>query len=594
MKHENPIRTRPRKRAMGAALVVTLIATGALTAQSAVAAEPDGIVSVTPITEVGAYGQRVTAVALEFSSTVDSASVSLDDFKVQDSSYNFRFNPIEDLSKLVDRDISAVYTNSEANLRPDDTSMAGKYVVVELADESPGGWTVRTSTNTRYVRINPDLPTRVFQLGDVKGVGGETLSTAKPAFAWRLNKPAVNLEVDQFKHVVAQTSTGAVPYDYRLPDNYDSTKNYPVVVVLPGQGMGYDGVNERVQIVADIPATAWFQREWTGTDEDVIVLAIQSPRVGVDTEAAQAIEVVESFVSAHAVDKDRVYLSSVSWGSRLIWQMTSTRGDLFAGALLTGGFPASATQLAAIAEAEVPFWITHGTNDALLRVANARTSYQGLVAAYQARGLDESAIARLTHWTEYGNEWFSLPDYHLAAAPTYEDESILQWLLAQNKSIDLKDGDDVKVSAVVETGGGLALNLGQAQADLGTLELDSSLSFLAASGELPTFTVADTRSSDAGWSLTVTSSAFRTESGYAIDAKHLGLDPKVLSATDGQTVSEGAAIEAGTGFGSGATLVSAKPGEGRGTATAGGALTLKAPTNTHEGAYVSRIAVNLL
>ena len=38
-------------------------------------------------------------------------------------------------------------------------------------------------------------------------------------------------------------------------------------------------------------------------------------------------------------------------------------------------------------------------------------------------------------YTEYGDEAFGEPDEHLAAAPTYEDETILQWLLAQEPEL---------------------------------------------------------------------------------------------------------------------------------------------------------------
>ena len=332
---------RPRRRASRLASVVVataLAAAGAFVAAQPASAATDGVVSVTPITQVSTYGQRVTAVALEFDGLVDPASVDPDGFRVEDTGYNFRFNSIDELDDLVDREITRAYTNSAPALRGDGSSMEGSYVVLELSDDSPGGWTVITAVNPRYVRINPDQPTQVFQLADVQGLDGSVLSTARPDAAWPLTRPAVNLEVDEFEHGVFRASTGTdVPYDFRLPEGYDPTQEYPLVVILPGHGMGSNGTNDRVQIVADIPATAWFQPEWTGTDEKVAVLAIQSVRNA--TEVAEAVELVRSFMGSHAIDADRVYASSVSWGSRLIWGMASTHPDLFAGALLTGGFP---------------------------------------------------------------------------------------------------------------------------------------------------------------------------------------------------------------------------------------------------------------
>lgn len=581
-----------RTRLASVTAAASLLLTGVWAAAPASAAT-DGIESVTAITQVSTYGQRVTAVALQFSGPVDPASISPEGFRVEDSSYNFRFDTIDKLTNLVQRDITKAYTNSEVGLRADGTSMAGDYVILELSDDSPGGWTVRTSTNTRFVKINPAQATQVFQLADVKAADGSTLSTARPTFAWKLTKPAVNLEVDQFVRGVFTTSAGQnIPYDYRLPDGYDPAQKYPTVVILPGQGMGYDGENDRVEIAADIPATAWFQKEWTGTDEKVIVLAIQSPRTG--DQAGGAIQLVEAFSAAQPVDTDRVYLSTVSYGSVLAWSMAAARPDLFAGVLLTGGFPSNPTQQAAIAAGEVPFWITHGTHDHLLPVARALASYQGLVAAYQARGLDEAAIARLVKWTEFGDEWFSQPDRHAVMGPTYEDPAILQWLLAQNKKNDLTADPGVKVTTEMEPTGGLAMKLASQEVTLGTLTLDQDLTHLSAGGALPTLTVADTRSANPGWSLTVASTDFRDAWGNKIAAEHLGVTPSVLSAAEGQKVTAGAAVEAGTGFEAGATLASAAAGHGRGTASVGGDLLLKAPTTTHEGAYTTWLTVTLL
>lgn len=583
---------RGARRLATAAVVASLAAAGALTALPA-SASTDGIISVTPITEVSTWGQRVTAVALEFGGTVDPASVSPAAFTVQDSSYNFRFDTIDKLTDLIDRPITRAYTNSEANLRADGSSLEGEYVILELSSDAPGGWTVRTSTNTMYVKINPNQPTRVFQLADIKATDGTTLSTARPSFAWTLTKPAVNLEVDQFVHGVFTTSTGAnVPYDYRLPDGYDPTQAYPMVVILPGYGMGYDGENARVEIVADIPATAWFQEEWTGTDEKVIVLAIQSPRTG--NVAGAAIELIESFKAGNAVDPNRVYLSTVSYGSTVAWSILASRSDLIAGVLLTGGFPSSATQRTAIAAGEVPIWISHGVNDHLLPVANARNSYNALVAAYKDRGISDAAIARLVKWTEFGDELFSAPDHHAVMGPVYEDETYLQWLLAQNKQNDLTKDDGIEVTAAMSDIGGLAMNVSASTVDLGELAMDPSLQFLGAKGDLPTLTVADTRSANPGWSLTVAAQEFRTLNAYTIDAKYLGITPAVLTSAEGQSVVAGDAVAPGTGFTAGTTLASAAAGAGRGTATMGGSLALEAPTTTHEGSYVTWITVTLL
>ncbi|MFI6424702.1 hypothetical protein [Promicromonospora sp. NPDC050880] len=436
-------RVHPRTRPLAAVLAAVLVLGGATAAQAAAPPTADRsarheVLGVTPVTEVGSFGQQVTKVVVEYPTRVDGRRLTPSAFRVEDSGYNFRFDPASELGNLVDRRIADVYTTDDPArlLDTDRPRRPGRYVVLELADDPNGGWTVITSLCPTFlcsVRVNPDQLTQVTQLADVIGPRGTVVSAAAPQTAHRITEEPIDREVDQFRSGSLETETGELLYDYRLPDRYDPRKRYPLVVALPGHGMGYDGQNRGVQLASDMLALAWNQREWTRTHEDVIVVAPQNRRVGKTVEGAQVVELVEDLTSRLAVDRRRVYATSVSYGSQLMWEAFSTRPDLFAGGLLTGGFPADADELAPIAAAEVPMWITHGTGDHLLPVANARASYDRLVAAYEARGLSQKRIAHLARWTEYGDDAFSLPDRHLAAAPTLEDPETLQWLLAQRK-----------------------------------------------------------------------------------------------------------------------------------------------------------------
>ncbi|GIJ07802.1 hypothetical protein ACFFMR_08120 [Micromonospora andamanensis] len=401
-----------------------------------------GIRSVTPITTVYTYGQKVSAVAVEYGGTVNPRKLDNSTFSVSDTSYNFRFNPIEDLPKLTERTITHTYTNSTATVRADRRSVPGNYVIVELDPDQNAGWTVIVSKCPTFlctVKVNPDLPTRVTQRKDVhaqpgKGKGaGPVLAKGAPRTSHGVTEAPVNLLVDEFRYGSYLSGGMVLPYHYHLPKNYQAGRKYPLMVVLPGHGMGWDGDNTGVQIAADIPATAWLRPEVTGSRGDVIVLAPQNQRVGDVAEADLLVKLVEQFSKDHAVDTGRVYATTVSYGSRLLWEAFAKRPDLFTAGLVTGGFQVSASQATAIAAAEIPLWITHGVNDHLLNISLARNSRAALRPAYEAQGRTPEQVAELLHYTEYGNEAFSLPDYHAAYGPTYDDRSILQWLLAQRK-----------------------------------------------------------------------------------------------------------------------------------------------------------------
>ncbi|MBP2329490.1 putative peptidase [Kibdelosporangium banguiense] len=236
----------------------------------------------------------------------------------------------------------------------------------------------------------------------------------------------VNLLVDDFTPGTYVREGTTLPYAYHLPRHYNPRHQYPLVVILPGHGMGWDGDNIGVQIAADIPATTWLSPKWTGTREDFIVLAPQNRRVGATTEAADMVALVEWFMKSHSIDTGRVYASTVS---TLAWEAMATQPGLFSAPLITGGFRVSTDQAARIATDRTPIWITHGLNDHLLPVAFGRDSATLLRNAYVAAGVSPDKAANLVRYTEFGNNAFSEPDYHAAFGPTYEDTSILRWLV---------------------------------------------------------------------------------------------------------------------------------------------------------------------
>jgi predicted peptidase len=421
----------PTRRTAASLITVGLL--GALSTPAA--AEPpahQGIRGVTAITQVHTYGQKVAAVAVEYPAVVDPRTLDRATFTVSDSVYNFRYNPIEDLDKRADRTVTRVYTNDSPTLHQNGRSTPGRFVIAELAPSDPGGNTVIVSkcpTVLCSVKVNPDPRTRVVQNEDIRARHGKVI--AKGSATAHAPDRTVNLLVDDF---VLDTFTGGstpLPYAYHLPRHYNPHREYPLVVILPGHGMGFDGDNPGVQIAADIPATAWLSPKWTGTREDVIVLAPQNQRVGAPEEAADMVALVEEFSRTHGVDSRRIYASTVSYGSTLAWEAMATRPGLFSAALITGGFRVSPEQAAGIAADRTPVWITHGRNDHLLPVAYGRDSAALLRDAYTAAGVSPERAADLVRYTEFDNDAFTEPDYHAAFGPTYENQSILRWLIAR-------------------------------------------------------------------------------------------------------------------------------------------------------------------
>jgi uncharacterized repeat protein (TIGR02543 family) len=461
---------------------MTSVASAANSAQ-----EPTpGIQSVTGITTIMTFGQKVTAIAVEYSAVADPQAIedpaNLDAYTVKDSWYDFRFDAVSKItSDIRNRTITRMYTNDQPATIPDGVSKPGRFVIVELSPLDYGGNTVRTNpASSSYIKImtgTTDMQTQIIQNRPVltaDGVVLETPTVYRPS-AW------VDPLADQFQYgdcvncqqVNAQGAKTDLPYYYYIPPDLEPGHVYPMVVILPGQGMGYypttgysaTGHNEKVNVVADIPATAWLQPEWKGTDEKVIVLAPQSRRTGANYEATAVLGLMDQFMVAHPeVDARRLYFSTVSYGSTTAWAMMQQRPGVFASGLLTGGFAVSTTQATAIATARplTPIYITHGLYDPLLRIGT--TGYYSrdrLRAAYMATGLvDAAGAAALIPFLAYDTPayfnqvvpsvpGYAEPDNHAVMGPTYTDTPKLTWLLSQVKctvKFDLNGGDSAPIA----------------------------------------------------------------------------------------------------------------------------------------------------
>jgi len=429
-----------------------------------------GIQSITGITTVMTFGQKVTAIAVEYPANVKPEPIedpeNLDTYTVLDSWYDFRFDGIDKLDDLRPRTILRMYTNDQPETIPDGVSKAGRFVIVELSPLDYGGNTVRTNpASFWYIKImtgTSDMKTQIVQNRPVLTDDGVVLGTPLGAKTPTVYQPSAWLDplADQFQYGVFCCQGTApqqvdLPYYYYIPSDLEPGYVYPMVVILPGYGMGYYngtnpiGANPKVNVVADIPATAWLQPEWKGTDEKVIVLAPQSQRAGAAAEATAVLGLMDEFMAAHPeVDAKRLYFSTVSWGSTTAWEMMSQRPGVFAAGLLTGGFAVSTTQATAIATARplTPIYITHGIHDHLLNYnTTGVVSRDRLRAAYVATGLvDADGAATLIPFEGYDTPAFfnqvvpqvpgyAEPDNHAVMGPTYADTSKLTWLLSQVK-----------------------------------------------------------------------------------------------------------------------------------------------------------------
>ncbi|MEU6786774.1 hypothetical protein ABZ912_46915 [Nonomuraea angiospora] len=187
----------------------------------------------TAITKVYTFGQKVSAVAIEYQDDVDPGALNRGTFTVSDSIYNFRFSPLEDLSKRADRTVTRIHTNDEPAIDPRGrSSERGRYIIVGLDPGDPGGNTIirsKCSGNLCSERINPDLPTEVIQHENIyaRHRRGKILGAGGPARYPLTTKP-VDVLADEFQHERFEHSGMTVPYAFRLPEHYKPWREYPL------------------------------------------------------------------------------------------------------------------------------------------------------------------------------------------------------------------------------------------------------------------------------------------------------------------------------------------------------------------------------
>lgn len=413
----------------------------------AFAEEGLGVQNVRPVTDVGWWGQRVIGVVLEFAEEVDSTHLTPADFKVRDTTFNPYFDTghFADPQFMVDQKVIDVFSVADPKLLLNNERPAGpgRYLVIMVEPSFAGG--TKISVNGGMM-ANPNPPTEVYIGKDIFSTNGKRLAAASPEKLTVTGPAVVNRGIDHFVHGVLENPSIGLPlnYHYRLPANYDPAKKYPLVVFFNGYGQGYfpEADNVGGHLICDGTPLLWFNEQDVTIEEDVIFLAPQStrPGQGMDVQAEQAAELIRFFSEEFAVDTNRIYGYSLSMGSIIGWHLVTNHSELFAAFIQTGFFPNNEDQAAAVAAAEVPMWLFQGLNDHLLGSQGAVESYERIVAAYKARGLDEERINELIKLTVFPDEAFEPQgaedriDRHAPLVPAFQDPATSQWLLAQRKT----------------------------------------------------------------------------------------------------------------------------------------------------------------
>ena len=162
-------------------------------------------------------------------------------------------------------------------------------------------------------------------------------------------------------------------YRLMLPLDYDSTKNYPIVVCLHGSsGSGHDNIK---QVASCLPAS-WLSNDENRKKYPAILFVPQCPERktwgGLKGAPAVGDLVVEALLDIEKklpVDTTRRYIAGNSMGGYGAWLLAARYSKMFAAAIpiCGGGDPLLAEQLT-----RVPIWAFHGERDWNVPVSGSR------------------------------------------------------------------------------------------------------------------------------------------------------------------------------------------------------------------------------
>ena len=221
---------------------------------------------------------------------------------------------------------------------------------------------------------------------------------------------------------------GEIHYSYYLPEDYDGSKTYPLVMTMPGYDMMWFGEDSSGSNLN------WKGfRVWTELPEDMIVVSAQLTDWH-ETSARQAIELTEYFIQNFSVDKSRVYAAGYSAGGETMSQAVSMRPDLYA-AYLHGASQWDG-DYQSIAQNDVAVYIFMAENDEYYGSAKARSAYDGLQAAYREKGYTDEQIGERLVVEIPDNEYFNsrgIYNYHGGGTILFDDENILNWITSKSK-----------------------------------------------------------------------------------------------------------------------------------------------------------------
>jgi predicted peptidase len=251
--------------------------------------------------------------------------------------------------------------------------------------------------------------------------------------------------LDKFLKLSFTDPATGVSMGYRLfvPENYDQSHSYPLVMFL--HGAGEVGSDNEAQLTANQGASVWAKPEEQARHPSFVLAPQSNMYSKVETASGNygttgwtslmlygldkpfdpldqlvtAYDILQKVRGEYQIDPTRIYLTGVSMGGFGTFALAIEHPDEFAALVpvCSGGNP---DRLATIAK--IPIWVFHAAEDPIVPVQMSQVSVKALEAA-----------GGTPKYTEYPLGTYFYPTAHFSWVPTYANAEMWDWLFQQTK-----------------------------------------------------------------------------------------------------------------------------------------------------------------
>lgn len=328
---------------MNKKMILTWVLTGILGLAQAQngAVNPGHTGSVMAISKVLGDGCKVAAIVLEYDTPVSNKSLTRESFRVEGKEVMRIYANTAPEHAAQGKDgryaIIEVKVEVDLNAQPKQPSQADMEKKRER-DRMQGGPGLRAGWSTGGDDEYPGNAV-VVQTANIKTVKGKTYKASEARIASTAERCLVADDFRQEEFVSPYTGQ-VLPYNIYLPEDYNPSEQYPLVLFIHDAGVASGPVKQT--LYQGNGATSWAEPE-TQARHKCIVVAPEYPFITVDDNwnyshhLDATIVLLKNLLTRYSIDPKRIYTTGQSMGCMSSIVMMLKEPDMFAGALLVAG-----------------------------------------------------------------------------------------------------------------------------------------------------------------------------------------------------------------------------------------------------------------